>query len=64
MGINTTVIIGRHLLVAPLDGQPTEGVDDLPRRLNAEQIGKLVTVSLLRGGRRVDLKLTPTERGQ
>lgn len=56
-------LLSRDILVA-LDGLPTEGVDDLLRRLNAEQIGKQLTVSLLRGGRRIDLKLTPTERGQ
>jgi S1-C subfamily serine protease len=56
-------MLSRDILVA-LDAQATEGVDDLLRRLNADRIGKATTVSLLRGGRRIDLTLTPTERGQ
>jgi len=51
----------RDILVA-IDGKPIEGVDDLIRRLNAERIDIQTTVSILRGGRRVDFKLTPTER--
>jgi S1-C subfamily serine protease len=54
-------LLARDILVA-LDGQPIEGVDELLRRLNGDQIGRLVTVSLLRGGRRIDIALTPTER--
>ncbi|MBP6013704.1 MAG: trypsin-like peptidase domain-containing protein [Alphaproteobacteria bacterium] len=57
-----TGLLARDTLVA-LDGAPTEGVDDLLRRLNAERIGRPVTVALLRGGRRVELTLTPVERG-
>ena len=56
-------LLSRDILVA-LDAQATEGVDDLLRRLNADRIGKATTVSLLRGGRRIELTLTPTERGQ
>jgi S1-C subfamily serine protease len=56
-------LLARDILVA-LDGAATEGVDDLLRRLNADRIGKEVAVSLLRGGKRIDLKLTPSERGQ
>ncbi|MBI1214052.1 MAG: trypsin-like serine protease [Alphaproteobacteria bacterium] len=51
----------RDILVA-IDGQPIEGVDDLIRRLNAERIDHSTTFSILRGGRRVDFSLTPTER--
>jgi S1-C subfamily serine protease len=54
-------ILQRDILVA-LDGQPTEGVDDLLRRLNAQSIGRTLTASVLRGGQRVDVKLTPSER--
>lgn len=50
------------ILVA-LDGQATEGVDDLLRRLHAQTIGRPVAVSLLREGRRVDVSVTPRERG-
>jgi S1-C subfamily serine protease len=54
-------LLARDILVA-LDGQPIEGVDELLRRLNGEQIGRVVTLSLLRGGRRIDIGLTPAER--
>jgi S1-C subfamily serine protease len=56
-------ILSRDILVA-LDGQPTEGVDDLLRRLNAHSIGRTLTASLLRGGQRIDVKLTPSERSR
>jgi S1-C subfamily serine protease len=56
-------ILSRDILVA-LDGQPTEGVDDLLRRLNAQSIGRTLTASVLRGGQRVDVKLTPSERAK
>jgi S1-C subfamily serine protease len=55
-------LLSRDILVA-LDGQAIEGVDELLRRLNGEQIGRRVSVSLLRAGRRVDVTLTPSERG-
>jgi S1-C subfamily serine protease len=51
----------RDILVA-IDGQAIEGVDDLIRRLNAERIDHTTTFSILRGGKRVDFSLTPTER--
>jgi S1-C subfamily serine protease len=54
-------LLTRDILVA-LDGQPIEGVDELLRRLNAERIGRPVSVSLLRGGKRIDVSLTPGER--
>lgn len=54
-------LLPRDILVA-LDGQPTEGVDDLLRRLNAQSIGRPLTASVLRGGQRIDVKLTPGER--
>jgi len=51
----------RDILVS-FDGIATEGVDDLLRLLNSERIGKPVTVALLRGGRRMELTLSPIER--
>ncbi|MDZ4866640.1 MAG: trypsin-like peptidase domain-containing protein [Alphaproteobacteria bacterium] len=54
-------LLSRDILVA-LDGQPIEGVDELLRRLNGERIGRPVNVSLLRGGKRIDITLTPSER--
>jgi S1-C subfamily serine protease len=54
-------LLSRDILVA-LDGKPVEGVDELLRRLGAEQIGREVTAAILRGGRRIEVKLTPGER--
>jgi S1-C subfamily serine protease len=54
-------LLARDILVA-IDGKAIEGVDDLMRRLNADRIGHEVTASVLRGGRRIDFKLTPCER--
>jgi S1-C subfamily serine protease len=54
-------LLQRDILVA-LDGQATEGVDDVLRRLNAQTIGRVVTASVLRGGQRIDVRLTPAER--
>ncbi len=56
-------ILSRDILVA-LDGLPTEGVDDLLRRLNAHSIGRTLTASLLRDGQRIDVELTPSERSR
>jgi S1-C subfamily serine protease len=49
--------------VVRLDGEPVTGVDDLIRRLNAERIGRAVTVDVLRRGRLRTFELRPTERG-
>ncbi len=54
-------LLSRDILVA-LDGQPVEGVDELLRRLGADKIEREVTVSLLRGGKRIEVSLTPGER--
>lgn len=54
-------LLSRDILVA-LDGQPVEGVDELLRRLGADKIEREVTVSLLRGGKRIEVLLTPGER--
>lgn len=55
-------VLHRDILVA-LDGEATQGVDDLLRRLNAERIGRELKVSLLRGGKRIEVAITPSERG-
>jgi S1-C subfamily serine protease len=49
-------------IVVRLDGEPVTGVDDLIRRLNAERIGRAVTVDALRRGQLRTFELTPTER--
>ena len=41
----------RQDLVVALDGQPVTGVDDLIRLLDAERIGRTVTVEVIRLGR-------------
>ena len=43
-------------------GLPVNGIDDLHRLLTGERIGAESEVALLRGGRRLDVRLTPTER--
>jgi S1-C subfamily serine protease len=49
-------------IVVRLDGEPVTGVDDLIRRLNAERIGRAVTVDVLRRGQLRSFEVTPTER--
>ena len=45
-----------------LDGEPVTGVDDLIRLLNAERIGRAVSVDVLRRGQLRSFELHPTER--
>jgi len=49
------------VLVA-VDGLAVTGVDDLIRLLNADRIGRSVTVSALRRGKLRVFDVTPTER--
>jgi len=49
-------------IVVRLDGEPVTGVDDLIRLLNAERIGRAVTVDALRRGQLRTFELRPTER--
>jgi S1-C subfamily serine protease len=49
-------------IVVRLDGEPVTGVDDLIRLLNAERIGRSVTVDALRRGQLRSFVLQPTER--
>jgi S1-C subfamily serine protease len=51
-----------HDIVVRLDGRPVTGVDDLIRLLNAERIGRAVTVEALRLGRLREFELLPIER--
>src|SRR6187455_946503 len=48
--------------VVRLDGEPVTGVDDLIRRLNAERIGRVVKVDVLRRGQLRSFEAHPTER--
>jgi S1-C subfamily serine protease len=49
-------------VVVRLDGEPVTGVDDLIRLLNADRIGRLVKVDLLRRGQLRSFEVRPTER--
>jgi len=49
-------------LIVRFAGLPVNGIDDLHRLLTGERIGAESEVALLRGGRRLDVRLTPTER--
>jgi S1-C subfamily serine protease len=51
-----------HDIVVRLDGAPVTGVDDLIRLLNADRIGRAVTVEALRLGRLREFTLRPVER--
>jgi S1-C subfamily serine protease len=54
-------LMSRDIIVR-LDGAPVTGVDDLIRLLNAERIGRAVTVEALRLGRLREFTLRPAER--
>jgi S1-C subfamily serine protease len=51
-----------HDIIVSLDGQPVTGVDDLLRLLDAERIGRPLTVEVLRLGRVREFTVTPRER--
>lgn len=48
-------------LVVELDGSAIGGVDDLQRLMTGDVIGRKLTVTVYRGGRRIDVELVPTE---
>ncbi len=52
----------RQDLVVALDGRPVTGVDDLIRLLDADRIGRAVTIDVLRLGRPRSFAVTPVER--
>jgi S1-C subfamily serine protease len=47
--------------IATLDGQPAPTVDELHRRLAASVIGVPLVVAVIRGGKRIEVSVTPTE---
>jgi S1-C subfamily serine protease len=49
-------------IVVRLDGEPVTGIDDLIRLLNAERIGRVITVDALRRGSLRSFELRPKER--
>jgi serine protease Do len=48
-------------LILDLDGAPVADADDLQRLMTAEAIGRPLTVTLLRQGRRMELEVVPDE---
>src|SRR5215212_1649915 len=48
-------------LIVAVDGAPASGVDDLQRLMVAELIGREVRIAVVRGSRRVELTVVPTE---
>jgi S1-C subfamily serine protease len=48
-------------LIVGVDGAPVAGVDDLQRLMVADLIGREVRVTVVRGGRRIELTVVPTE---
>jgi S1-C subfamily serine protease len=49
-------------VIVSLDGEAVEGVDVLHRLLDEERIGKATSLTVLRGSRRLDLKIIPEMR--
>ena len=49
-------------VIVRLDGEAVTGVDDLIRLLNADRIGRGVSVDVLRRGQLRSFELKPTER--
>ena len=49
-------------IILTIDGEPTDGIDDLIRLLDGQRIGRTVIAHLLRQGGRVVVPLVPTER--
>jgi serine protease Do len=48
-------------LIVAVTGSPVAGVDDLQRLMVADLIGREVRIAVVRGGRRVELTVVPTE---
>jgi serine protease Do len=51
----------RDIIIA-LGGSVVTAVDDLPRLLTRDHIGRATSVVLLRDGAQLDLSITPSER--
>jgi S1-C subfamily serine protease len=48
-------------LVTALDGHPVQSVDDVHRLLGADAIGRPMTIALVRGARRIEVRVVPAE---
>ena len=60
---NTPIMIGGDLLVA-IDGETVSDQQDLSNVMNKHRAGDTVTVSIFRGKRKMDLKVTLQEEGR
>lgn len=49
-------------IIVQLDGEAITGTDDIARALDASRIGRDVTLTVLRAGRRVEMLVVPVER--
>jgi S1-C subfamily serine protease len=48
-------------LILEVDGQPTEGMDDLQRIMVSDAIGRRATIRVYRDGQILDIEITPIE---
>jgi S1-C subfamily serine protease len=48
-------------LILEVDGQPTEGMDDLQRIMVSDAIGRRATIRVFRDGQILDIEITPIE---
>ena len=48
-------------LIVAVEGAPVTGVNDLQRLMVADLIGREVRIAVVRGGRRLELTVVPTE---
>ena len=60
---NTPVALGGDLIVA-IDGQPVTNAQDLSSAMNAHKSGDVITVTVFRGRRRLDVKVVLQEASQ
>jgi len=54
---NVQIVLGGDLIVA-IDGQDIEDLQDIARVMNSKRVGDTVTVTVVRGKRKLDLKVT------
>jgi S1-C subfamily serine protease len=54
---NVQIVLGGDLIVA-IDGQDIQDLQDIARVMNSKRVGDTVTVTVVRGKRKLDLKVT------
>jgi S1-C subfamily serine protease len=54
---NVQIVLGGDLIVA-IDGQDVQDLQDIARVMNSHRVGDTVTVTIVRGKRKLDLKVT------